>query len=403
MDDLRILTEAWPAPAPPLDAAYAQARAAVLERARLQRADLRREDLRRAELQRADLQHADLRRGDLEQADLQQADLRRTGLQRADLQRAGLEGTGLESAGAGAGSGARPIRRRLRLPRMGIRLVAVGALAVAITAGVTVAQNLGGVDERGRPRPVLPVLPAGPVANAAQALDRAATAAEARTFTPPRADQWTYLENSETFPSKGPGGVATGGPLKTHVTRQWRSADGKRSAWIEKGRLQIQSEPGSLTPPADYPTLAALPTEPAALLSWAYKEMGGLGGDTAEGHYAMAYTLLTTVLRNSVLPPGVEAAIYRTMKQIPGVTLVPQAVDVAGRPALALGRVQEGWLHEEVLIDRTTYAYLGERSIAIKTHTSKGLDGSWTVRKGTVQILAARLKAGIVDKAGQRL
>jgi hypothetical protein len=333
MDDLRVLTEAWRTPAPPSDTAYAQARAAVLERA---------------------------------------------GLERAGLERAGLERMGREPAAAAFRS--RPVWHRLRLPRMGARLVAVGALAVAITAGVTVAQNLGGVDEH-----------------------RAATAAEARTFTPPRTDQWTYIENRETSASRGPGGVATGGPLKTHISRQWRRADGKRSAWIEKGRLQIQDEPGRLTPPSDYPTLAALPTDPAALLKWVYKEMGGLGGDNPEGHYAMAYTLFTTVLRNSVLPPGVEAAVYRAMKQIPGVILVPRAVDVAGRPALALGRLQEGWLSEEVLLDRTTYAYLGERSIAIKKHTSKGLDGSWTVKKGTVQIFVARIKAGIVDKAGQRL
>ena len=356
MDDLRVLTEAWRTPAPPSDTAYAQARAAVLERA---------------------------------------------GLERAGLERAGLERMGREPAAAAFRS--RPVWHRLRLPRMGARLVAVGALAVTITAGVTVAQNLGGVDEHGRPKPIVPVLPAGPVANAAQALDRAATAAEARTFTPPRTDQWTYIENRETSASRGPGGVATGGPLKTHISRQWRRADGKRSAWIEKGRLQIQDEPGRLTPPSDYPTLAALPTDPTALLKWVYKEMGGLGGDNPEGHYAMAYTLFTTVLRNSVLPPGVEAAVYRAMKQIPGVILVPRAVDVAGRPALALGRLQEGWLSEEVLLDRTTYAYLGERSIAIKKHTSKGLDGSWTVKKGTVQIFVARIKAGIVDKAGQRL
>ncbi|MGI8331043.1 CU044_5270 family protein [Actinomadura scrupuli] len=376
MDDLRILTEAWRTPAPPSGTAYAQARAAVLERAGLERAGLQR-------------------------AGLDGTGLDGAVLERAVLERAVLEGTGLEPAAAASRS--RRVRRRLRLPRMGVRLVAVGALAVTITAGVTVAQNLGGVDERGRPKPIVPVLPAGPVANAAQALDRAATAAEARTFTPPRPDQWTYLENRETSPSGGPGGVATGGPLKTRVSRQWRRADGKRSAWIEKGRLQIQDEPGRLTPPADYPTLAALPTDPAALLKWVDKEMGGLGGDAPEGHHAMAYTLLTTVLRNSVLPPAVEAAIYRAMKQIPGVTLVPRAVDVAGRPALALGRVQEGWLSEEVLLDRTTYTYLGERSIAIKQHTSKGLDGSWTVKKGTVQLFAARIKAGIVDKAGQRL
>lgn len=302
----------------------------------------------------------------------------------------------------GAGLPQEPARRRLRLPRMGTRLLAVGALAVTIAAGVTVVQSLGGTDGQGRPKPVVPGIPAGPVANAAEALDRAAAAADARPFTAPRPDQWTYIENKNTVPAGGPGGLATGGPLKTSVERLWRRADGKQSAWMDDGKLQVQTEPGPLMPPSDYPTLAALPTEPEALLRWAYKEMGGLGGGTDEGRWTMAFSLFNTILRNSVLPARVEAAIYRTMKTIPGVTLVHGAVDVAGRPALAVGRVQEGWLRIEVLLDRKTYRYLGERSVAIKNHTSRGLDGSLHVKRGTVQIYVARVTAGIVDKPGQR-
>jgi hypothetical protein len=306
--------------------------------------------------------------------------------------------------GVAAGTAIAPkkARRRLRLPRMGVRLVAIGALAAAIAAGVTVVQSSGGTDRDGRPRSVLPGVPAGPVANAAEALDRAAAAAEARPFTAPRPDQWTYVENRNTSPSKGPGGLATGGALKTRLQSQWRRADGKRSAWIVKGRLHTQDEPGPLTPPSDYATLAALPSDPDALLRWAYEEMGGLGGDTEEGRRSMAFTMFNTILRDSVLPPKVEAAIYRAMKTIPGVTLADDAVDVAGRPAMSVGRVQEGWLRSEVLLDRQTYGYLGERSIAIKDHTSKGLDGRFHVKRGTVQIYVARVAAGIVDEHGRR-
>jgi hypothetical protein len=227
-------------------------------------------------------------------------------------------------------------------------------------------------------------------------------AAEGRPFTAPRPDQWIHIENKNTSPSEGPGGVATGGELKTRVERQWRQADGARSAWIEKGRLRIQTEPGVLTPPSDYPTLAALPTDPDALLQWAYKEMGGLGGDTEEGRSSVAFTLFNTILRDSLLPSRVEAAIYRAMKSIPGVVLVGDTVDVAGRPAVGIGRVQEGWLRVEVLLDRQTYGYLGERSVAIKDHTSKGLDGSFRVKRGTVQIYVVRVAAGVVDEPGQR-
>jgi hypothetical protein len=58
--------------------------------------------------------------------------------------------------------------------------------------------------------------------------------------------------------------------------------------------------------------------------------------------------------------------------------------------------------HPRVPLDRRTYTYLGERSVAIKKRTLR-VDGSWTVKKGTIQIFTARMKAGIVDRAGQRL
>ncbi|GAA2093776.1 CU044_5270 family protein [Actinomadura alba] len=323
----------------------------------------------------------------------------------ADTARAEARAALLARAG-GAGRAPRRARRRLRipipLPRTGVRLVAIGALAVAIAAGVTVAQNLGGTDAQGRRKPFVPGIPAGPVANAAEALDRAAAAADARPFTAPRPDQWTYIENRNTSPAQGPGGVATGGPLKTRVERLWRRADGKQSAWMENGKVQVQTEPGPLTPPMDYPTLSTLPTEPEALLRWADDTMGGLGGDTDEGRWSMAFNLFNTILRNSVLPASVEAAIYRTMKTIPGVTLVTGGVDAGGRPALAVGRVQEGWLRIEVLLDRKTYRYLGERSVAIKSHTNKGLDRTMHVKRGTVQIYVVRVGAGIVDRPGQR-
>jgi hypothetical protein len=181
---------------------------------------------------------------------------------------------------------------------------------------------------------------------------------------------------------------------------RWTRADGTRTASSANGgKLRFAGMLPS-TPPSDYPSLAALPTEPAALLQHIYKDMGGLGS-TAEGRYATAYTMLSAILRNNVLPPKQEAATYRALKKIPGVTLV-RKVDAAGRPAIGLGRVAEGWLHQEVLLDPKTYTYLGERIITIKDHRIDGSDLKATIKKGTLQLLEVRLRAGIVDKPGQR-
>jgi hypothetical protein len=67
-----------------------------------------------------------------------------------------------------------------------------------------------------------------------------------------------------------------------------------------------------------------------------------------------------------------------------------------------VARIQEGYLHREVLIDATTYRYIGERTIAIKDHTSTGEDGTWQVRKGAILNLETRTGAAIVDAPGAR-
>ncbi|MFB4296918.1 CU044_5270 family protein [Actinomadura sp. NTSP31] len=296
---------------------------------------------------------------------------------------------------AGSRPEPRPARRvRLRLPRPAVRLVAVGVLAAAVAVGVTVVQS-GGTDGHGRPRPVLPGIPAGPVANASEALERAAQAAERRPFTPPRPDQWVYVESRVRRGDTPNGPVSKG---RTLVTRDWKRADGEKVAGLEHGKI-VFADTMPTTPPSDYASLAAMPTAPDALLRWLYQQMGGLG-DTAEGRYETAYSMLGAVLRDNLLPPKTEAAVFRALKQIPGVTLA--RAPVQGRPALALARLEEGWLHEELMLDPNTYRYLGEQSVAVKNHTDHGDDGNLAVKKGDVLNMTIRLKTAIVDAPGQQ-
>ena len=44
-------------------------------------------------------------------------------------------------------------------------------------------------------------------------------------------------------------------------------------------------------------------------------------------------------------------------------TLVSGALNVDGRPALAVARVQDIWLREEILLDPQTYHLIGEREL----------------------------------------
>jgi hypothetical protein len=282
-------------------------------------------------------------------------------------------------------------RAARRAPRLRVRVAAIGALSLAIAAGLAVVPNLG---SDGRPRSGLPGLPAVPVASA-DVLERAAKAAEREPFTAPRDDQWIYVEDR-----------FTGHDGKTETQRQWHRADGGGEAYVdEHGNLKVvpmdppRDRPGRKVPPLDtYKGLTTLPTDPDALLRWAYAQDIENGASSKD---AVVYLMFNHVMRGNVLPPKLQAAMFRAMKQIPGVTA--QTVDIFGKPTISLG-ITDQWLHEELLLDPKTYAYRGERSVVVEDATIDPLkagNSTGEVKKGST-VIAERIATAIVDKPGQR-
>ncbi len=109
------------------------------------------------------------------------------------------------------------------------------------------------------------------------------------------------------------------------------------------------------------------------------------------------------MLRGNVLPPELEAAIFRALKQVPGVTVL-DTVDVLGRPAIALGLGTSDWLHEWILLDKETYTYRGESSTIVRDariDPFKAGNARGEVKKGS-KVVSARVVTAIVDKPGQR-
>jgi hypothetical protein len=250
------------------------------------------------------------------------------------------------------------------------------AAAVALTALAVVVLNLDG---SGRDVPIA----------SAEVLERAAAAAEQKPFTAPRPHQWIYTEDR------------IGG--ETH--RRWRRADGAGMAWIENGELRVEimrADPRRGRPAKlifdGYEKLAALPTEPDALLRWAYGEAENITGAGLTEH-GDVYAIFNGMLRDNVLPPDLEAAIFRALKRVPGVRL--ETLEVQGRPAYGLGQTED-WLDEELLLDRETYAYLGERSTVVRDTTIDPLKaGNETgeVRRGE-RVVSERIATAIVDRPG---
>jgi hypothetical protein len=275
--------------------------------------------------------------------------------------------------------------RRAPRRRLVPRLAGAAALALMIAAGLAVVDDLGGTG------------PEVPVASAA-VLERAAAAAERQPFTPPRDDQWIYFKERFT--------PADGEPM---VSESWRAVDGTGTARLdESGKLHVERVRPSkrrplrilVGPLAGYKTLAALPTDPDALLRRAYREAEGVTGAGVTEH-GDVYAIFEGMLSDNVLPPELEAAIFRALKQVPGVTVDP--VDVGGRPALVVGQTED-WLREELVLDAETYEYLGQRGTVVRDATIDPLKAgneSGEIEKGD-RVVAERLTTAIVDKPGDR-
>jgi hypothetical protein len=105
---------------------------------------------------------------------------------RAFARAALLERAAAETAGAVVQLAAAPARSRSC--RIGRRVAAVGAVAAVMATTFMVLENIGGTGRDGGPNAIVPGLSV-PAANAAEVLERAATASAAkREVVPPRDD-----------------------------------------------------------------------------------------------------------------------------------------------------------------------------------------------------------------------
>ncbi|MCW3841910.1 CU044_5270 family protein [Micromonospora yasonensis] len=243
--------------------------------------------------------------------------------------------------------------RRWRLPGWAWSGVATFGAAVLVAVVIAVGGLGQGAPPVGQAARQPSYVAGGSVA---QTLELAAVHAETEPFTPPRPDQWFYVE------LKGDGGkiAESKGQGASGTTRSWQRADGRQSAMMIDGKLEISMEAPEAShsiPPRDYPTLAGLPTEPQALLDWLQAQALPGIDDNAQRD-SVTYAVIDSMLRNNVLPSKVKATLLRVLALIPGVTQSAEPVDFDGRPALAVG-MQDDWQHLDILLDPATHEFLG--------------------------------------------
>ncbi|MEU9283805.1 CU044_5270 family protein [Streptomyces sp. NPDC048275] len=213
-----------------------------------------------------------------------------------------------------------------------------------------------------------------------------------------RDDQWVYVDAKVSYSSSGEGKKTEIPPL--HRFESWHSVDGTRAGlYRETGRGQWRGEadpkPGEVAYElsTNYRHLSTLPTDADKMYDWLHEVAPKYSGQ--ETDQAM-FVLVGDLIREAIVPPEVSAALYRAVAKIPGVTVVEDVVDAAGRSGVAIARKDpDNPSRDEWIFDRKTHAFLGERSVATS-------DWSGGVKKGDVTSNTAILSRAVVDKAGQR-
>ncbi|MBC6463652.1 CU044_5270 family protein, partial [Actinomadura sp. HBU206391] len=165
-----------------------------------------------------------------------------------------------------------------------------------------------------------------------------------------------------------------------------------------------------------YDQLDRLPTETGALLAEVYTRSGGHAGIDRDDR---AFTYIMTTFRDAtIVPPQVQAALYRVLARIPGVRIVQNVEDQAGRRGIAVARESDD-LRSELLLDATTYRFLGERTVVARDKTitprpyptPRRWRGNWppgpspepdVLTAGRVLNSTTRLETGVVDRPGRR-
>ena len=242
--------------------------------------------------------------------------------------------------------------------------------AVTAAAAITVAAVLGGTAAPPRPRPS----PVGRVSLAAQILTVAARTVASEPPTRPGDRQWVYSRFVQTQTGQAP-----------QSDENWIRFDGLQQAYYLNGQLIVHSETSESGGPLDtYRELAALPSDPPAILAAARQVVGttprdwenwSSGSVVAElaprsiGDAEFDYLAQLLWDAYAAAPPAALAHVYQALAEIPGVIVARGLTNAVGRAGIGVsanGGVS--WL----LLDPQTYQVIGVNERAIQPRSMKG-------------------------------
>ncbi|MFI5823688.1 CU044_5270 family protein [Streptomyces rishiriensis] len=295
--------------------------------------------------------------------------------------------------------------RRFRLPRPAIALPALAAALAGMVVGGVALSGGGGAEGGGvATGPALTThVGTATTKGVPQLLDQISLAA-AHVFQPDvKPGQYIYIESktADTF-VKTVDDKSSLASHELHRRQVWMSPDGTKG-WLIDPAVNDSSEGETLSLPDEqgntrkaylnnpsYDYLAKLTTDPDALLAKIYKETKGHGNSPDQE----AFTTIGDLIGESYPPADLYPALFKAAEKIPGVVVVNDAVDAAGRHGVAVARLDEtSGAREEWIFDEKTHVFLGERTVQVRKETSEGV----LIKPGTVLLRSAIINRTVVD------
>ena len=273
---------------------------------------------------------------------------------------------------------------RTRRPRRRTVLVA-GAVLTAAAVAIATATAVGTHASPPAPKAAQPAAPA----TAAQLLARIATAAARQPAPVVRDSDFTYIRSMVAYEVDSiSNGHETTSMAKLHERQIWLPVANvcATGLLIEQGERtpispfpvvngKVDRHPPKGTPMPDftcpseghlgdttYRLLQSIPTQPDALLAYLKAGKKWTNDDPP--------TEIGDLIRETIMPPALAAALYRLAATLPGATLVPHATNVAGRAGIGImwtSKTARQVYKNEWIFDKTTLRFIGERTYDPKT------------------------------------
>ena len=283
-----------------------------------------------------------------------------------------------------------PTRPRTRRPRRRRRqgehrrtVLVAGAVLTAAAVAIATATAVGTHASPPAPHTAQPAQPAAP-ATAAQLLAKIAAAAARQPAPVVRDSDFTYIRSEVAYEVDSiSNGHETSSMEKLHERQIWLPVANMCATGllIEQGERtpispfpvangKVDRDPPKGTPmpnftcPSEghlgdttYRLLQSIPTQPDALLAYLKAGKKWTNDDPP--------TEIGDMIRETIMPPALAAALYRLAATLPGATLVPHATNVAGRAGIGImwtSKTARQVYKNEWIFDKTTLRFIGEKT-----------------------------------------